>query len=223
MTASVTFAIVAAEVALRIFQPWWSDGWKMWRIDPVHARGLRANVRDALVHGHTREFAFRFSTNAQGLRMDAEVAPEPRPGHERILFVGDSFAFGYGVDQGRNFVDWLGARARDQDLPFDFVNAGYASGYTLDTEYLFTRENLDRLGPDHVVVVVCIANDLDDLASTRWRVWASWSARAKGRRRSRSCGIVSRSGSPPSTRSARRSARGRGPRGAVRAVLCDAA
>ncbi len=168
--ASLILVIGAAEIGLRGFAPWWSDQWKMWRIDPIYARGLKAEVRNARVHSHSGEFVFGFSTNKAGLRMDREVSPKPPAGRQRILFVGDSLTFGYGVDQGMTFVDLLDKRARRAGMPFDFVNAGFASGFTLDTEYLFTRETASQLNPDQVIVGVCIANDLQDMLLTRWRV-----------------------------------------------------
>jgi hypothetical protein len=170
VVASLLAVFVVAEVSLRVFAPWWSDQWKMWRLDPVYARGLRAGVQDARVHAHSGEFVFQFSTNAQGFRMDRDVPPRAPVDRERVVFVGDSFTFGYGVDQGMTFVDRFDTRAEEAHLPLDVVNAGFASGYTLDTEYLFTREMKNQLHPDRVIVGLCIANDLADLDSTRWHI-----------------------------------------------------
>lgn len=170
MPLGLVAGLLVSEGLLRAVAPQWSDAWKMWRMDPVYARGLRPDVRDAVVHGHSGEFAFRFSTNRQGLRMDREVSLEPAPGTRRILLVGDSFTFGYGVDQGETFADVLQASAHRTGQPVEVVNAGFASGFTLDTEYLFTREVGAHWLPRDVVVGVCLSNDLADLALTRWRM-----------------------------------------------------
>jgi hypothetical protein len=166
----VIVALLISELIVRIAAPAWCDQWKMWRRDPIYVRGLRANVRDAAVHGLTGEFAFRFSTNAQGLRCDHDlVSPKP-PGRVRCLVVGDSVTFGYGVDQGETFSDHA---QRALDPPGDrieVINAGFASGYTFDTEFLFTREVAGSWQPDVVVVGVCLSNDLSDLSTTRWNV-----------------------------------------------------
>ena len=70
--------LLLAELVVRTLLPQWSDQWKMWRIDPVYARGLKPSVEAAVVHGHSKEFAFAFSTNAQGLRMDTDLDPGRR-------------------------------------------------------------------------------------------------------------------------------------------------
>jgi hypothetical protein len=164
--------LVVAELVFRAAAPQWSDQWKMWRIDPIHAVGLRPNVRNATVRGVSGEFAFQFSTNAQGLRMDYELSAETVPGVKRILIVGDSFAFGYGVQQTESFPARLQELLDPSRRRIEVINAGFASGFTLDTEYLFTREIGSRWHPGSVVVGLTLPNDLDDLATTDWTVSA---------------------------------------------------
>ena len=88
LVGSLAASLLIAEAGMRWLAPWWSDQWKMWRIDELHARGLQRNVRDAIVRGHSGEFAFRFSTNAQGLRMDRDLPPGPARGPRRRRRVG---------------------------------------------------------------------------------------------------------------------------------------
>lgn len=162
--------LALTEGMVRLLWPEWSDQWKMWRLDPVYARGLRPSVRDAVVHGHSGEFAFRFDTNALGLRMDRELAAAKPSGTERILLVGDSFTFGYGVEQDETFARELQRRFDASGPPTEVINAGFASGFTLDTQYLFTREVAASWEPDAVVVGVCLDNDFEDLTRTLWRI-----------------------------------------------------
>jgi lysophospholipase L1-like esterase len=170
LALSTALCLVIAELVVRTLLPQWSDQWKMWRLDPVWALGLKAGVDTAVVHGHSREFAFHFRTNAQGLRMDADLAPTPAPGKQRALFVGDSFTFGYGVEQDESFTARLQQRFDARGEPVEAINAGFASGFTLDTEYLFTREQGASWQPSRVIAGVCLSNDLVDLGETRWRV-----------------------------------------------------
>ena len=163
-------SLLLAELVVRTFLPQWSDQWKMWRIDPVYARGLEPSVEAAVVHGHSNEFAFAFSTNAQGLRMDTDLDPDRRADQDRVVLVGDSFTFGYGVGQDETFAAEL-QRQLDRSGPAtEVINAGFASGFTLDTEYLFVREVASEWQPDQVVVGVCLDNDLSDLDQTLWQV-----------------------------------------------------
>jgi hypothetical protein len=164
--------VLIAELIFRAAAPQWSDQWKMWRIDPIHAVGLQPNVRNATVRGVSGEFAFQFSTNAQGLRMDYDLSVETIPGVKRILMLGDSFAFGYGVQQTQTFPAELQKLLDPTRHRIEVINAGFASGFTRDTEYLFTREIGGRWHPDSVIVGVTLPNDLDDLGTTAWTVSA---------------------------------------------------
>ena len=167
---SVSVTLLIGELVVRTFMPEWSDQWKMWRLDPIYAFGLQPNVRNATVHGLSKEFAFQFSTNAEGLRMDYDLSVRKSPGSRRIIFVGDSFTFGYGVQQKEVFSGEL-QRLLDPDRRrIEIINAGFAGGFTLDTEYLFTREVAAKWNPDLVLVGVCLSNDLDDLDITTWRI-----------------------------------------------------
>lgn len=168
--SAVSVTLLIAELVFRTLAPEWSDQWKMWRLDPIHAIGLQPNVRNATVHAVTKEFTFQFSTNAQGLRMDYDLSARGIPGGRRILLVGDSFTFGYGVQQNEVFSAQL-QRLLDPDRRrIELINAGFASGFTLDTEYLFTREVGAKWHPDLVIVGVSLPNDLDDLGTTTWSI-----------------------------------------------------
>jgi hypothetical protein len=168
--ASLAVSLVLCELVFRAVAPEWSDQWKMWRFNRVHVHGLQLNVRNALVHGISGEFAFRFSTNRQGLRMTYDLEIPKPPGRQRILLVGDSFTFGYGVEQDETFAAKLQERLDANRTRVEVINAGFASGFTLDTHYLFLREIGAAWGPDRTIVGICLSNDLDDLAKTKWRV-----------------------------------------------------
>jgi hypothetical protein len=168
--ASFALSLVVCELVFRAVAPEWSDQWKMWRPDPVHAHGLQLNVRDAVVHGLSGEFAFRFSTNRQGLRMGYDLAIPKPAGRERILLVGDSFTFGYGVEQDETFAARLQERLDPTRARVEVINAGFASGFTLDTHYVFLREVGAAWGPNRTIAGICLSNDFDDLAKTKWSV-----------------------------------------------------
>jgi hypothetical protein len=170
IAASLVASILVCELIFRTVAPEWSDQWKMWRPDPVHAHGLQRNVRDAVVHGISGEFAFRFSTNRQGLRLDYDVEIPKPPGKDRVVLVGDSFTFGYGVEQNETFATRWQERIDPRRERIELVNAGFASGFTLDTHYVFLREVGIALSPDRTVVGICLSNDLDDLGKTKWRI-----------------------------------------------------
>jgi hypothetical protein len=93
--------------------------------------------------------------NSLGLR-DIEPDGAPKP---TILFVGDSFVWGYDVEADERFTEEI-----RQALPgHRIVNAG-VSGYGTDQEYLLLQRLWDRIKPD-VVVLIYFQNDRFDNAT----------------------------------------------------------
>jgi hypothetical protein len=93
------------------------------------------------------------STNSLGLR-EEELSPvDTRP---TILFIGDSFTWGFGLPKRERFTDLLQAKHPDVRI----VNAGM-SGYGTDQELLLLTRLLPRLSPK-LVVAVPFENDLEN-------------------------------------------------------------
>jgi lysophospholipase L1-like esterase len=96
-----------------------------------------------------------------GLGLRGREVEEPKPaGVRRVLVLGDSFAFGVGVDEAHVFSSALDRRL-NAALPgvHEVVNLGVA-GYSTDQELLLLQRLGPRLSPDLLVLVVC-DNDLD--------------------------------------------------------------
>jgi hypothetical protein len=98
--------------------------------------------------------------NSLGLR-DVELGETSK---SSILFLGDSFVWGYDVEADERFTDIL-----QRDLPKKrIVNAGI-SGYGTDQEYLLLKRLWDRIRPSVVVLVFCTNNDrLDNSTNQRY-------------------------------------------------------
>lgn len=91
--------------------------------------------------------------NSLGLR-DVEHARTERP---TIMFVGDSFVWGYDVEANERFTDLLRA-----ELPgIEIVNAG-VNGYGTDQEYLLLDRVWNAFRPNVVVLNFTTTNDRDD-------------------------------------------------------------
>lgn len=94
--------------------------------------------------------------NSLGLR-DVEHDATPRP---TILFIGDSFAWGYDVQTKERFTELL-----RKDLPgVRIVNAGVV-GYGTDQEYLLLKRIWSVIKPDAVVLMFTVDNDRADNTS----------------------------------------------------------
>lgn len=100
-------------------------------------------------------FKAAFRTNENGLRGPA-VSMARMPGRQRVVVLGDSFAWGHGVPEGSAFCEVLARRMPDAE----FVNLG-VPGFDLRRE----RTWFERVGhayrPDVVIVALC-QNDIRD-------------------------------------------------------------
>jgi hypothetical protein len=91
-----------------------------------------------------------------------EGAAARTAGRPRVVMLGDSITFGYGVRDGETFSAVMESLAP----PLEVVNLG-VQGYGTDQELLkLEREGL-AYAPDVVVLNVCLANDLLDNAAAR--------------------------------------------------------
>ncbi len=102
-----------------------------------------------------RGLHYRMDINSIGLREDEVEIPKPR-GRKRVLVIGDSIAFGSGVEAGERFSDLLKHHLHGD---VDVVNAG-VPGWGNDQELLFYERDLRRLEPDVVVLQFTGNNDV---------------------------------------------------------------
>ena len=107
-------------------------------------------------HWNTVVQGVSVSTNEYGFRESAIEAKQP--GELRILVLGDSIAFGWGVDASRTFVRRLETRLGEAlNRRVRSINTGVAS-YNTEQEVAVLRRYYDVLVPDAVVLVV-VSND----------------------------------------------------------------
>jgi GDSL-like lipase/acylhydrolase family protein len=150
---AVAATVALAEVASRRLLPQWApeNGSRtFWGYDELLGWSHRPGASG--VHRHP-DFAARVEINAQGLR-DRDY-PEARvPGRCRMLVVGDSFTWGFGVQREEIWHERIEQRHPDWEI----VNAGVA-GYATDQELLYLERRGLALRPD-VVLLLFHPNDL---------------------------------------------------------------
>jgi lysophospholipase L1-like esterase len=111
------------------------------------------------------EFDTTVRINSRGYR-DDEFAAEKDDAF-RVVAVGDSFTFGWGVDANQTYASRLEEllSRRVPSRRIEVINAGFAAGYSPDTYYLYVKREGLALKPDLVVVGVYVGNDLDSAAA----------------------------------------------------------
>jgi hypothetical protein len=157
---AVVLTVGAAEAVFRIFIPreYASPLVHVW--DRQLALRQLPGARGRIV---TPEFTTEVRINSKGLR-DAERAYAKPPGRRRILCLGDSFTFGYGVDQSQAFAAKLeNLLIADEagSVGWEVINAGVPGTGTAHQLAYFQFEGY-RYQPDYVLLVFCGTNDFRD-------------------------------------------------------------
>jgi hypothetical protein len=156
LVASTGFALLLGEGSLRLlgWQPMYvsPERDQFWAYDPLLGWAQRPGQAGWF---ETAQFRTYVRINQQGLRDDEHTygRPDSRP---RILVLGDSFAWGYGVDEAERFSEHL-----ETALKAEVINAG-VSGYSTDQEWLWYRDEGVKYDVD-LVLLVLTGNDIGDV------------------------------------------------------------
>jgi lysophospholipase L1-like esterase len=161
---STTVSLLATEVILRSFYPRrtaevLSGAYPaMFKGSEVLPYRLRENYQGRLA---TVDFDTRVRINSLGYRgEDFTVAKNDA---RRVLVIGDSFTFGWGVNDQDTYPVRL-QRLLSEDAPgkrVEVINAGFAACYSPDTYYLYLKTEGLALEPDLIIVGLFVGNDLD--------------------------------------------------------------
>jgi len=162
---SLALLFLAGEGVLRL-APWWSGRSADLLFNPYRPDGrtgfaLRAGA-DAVQS--TSEYSVAVHVNALGLRGPERTVGKP-PNRARILVLGDSFAFGFGVAQDETFSAELERQLGERGLRVEVLSSG-VPGWSLDNELVYLRTQGFDLEPDLILLASC-ENDLSDLAWNR--------------------------------------------------------
>jgi lysophospholipase L1-like esterase len=154
VVVSILLTCSAGELFLRFF---FADRLKihedersiLYRYDQKLGWSLQQNL--------TRQFTgsktVMVRNNSRGFR-DIEHQPELKPG---IMFIGDSFVWGYDVEADDRFTEKL----RNLLPDWNIYNLG-VSGYSTDQELLLLKEQFEYYKPSIVFLVFCSYNDSID-------------------------------------------------------------
>jgi lysophospholipase L1-like esterase len=153
--AAVALALGALEVTLRLLDVRTASYHAIAGFtvnDPVLGWRLAPSRETTFQGAH---FAVHVSQNAEGLR-DRHYPYARDAGRRRILVLGDSVVWCWGVEQAACFTEQLESALSDTDV----INAG-VPGYSTAQEMLLYEREGRKYRPDLVILVV-VPNDLTD-------------------------------------------------------------
>lgn len=155
---SLLLSIAALELAIRMVDPL---GISYYELAGNYTRDKLAD--EQLVFRHKPSWATRYGDvrvtyNERGLR-DRPILPKA-PGEYRILALGDSVTFGWGVDQDKTFTARLESLLEERlHRPVRVINSGVGGYNTVQEMTYFKREGI-ALQPD-LVMLTYVQNDIE--------------------------------------------------------------
>ena len=154
--ASVIATLFLAEIAVRSLFP--SVALPAYRLLPSNDLHHISPSSSRMFHGQFDDTEVVVSTNADGLRSDYQ-AKSFATGNPRILVLGDSFTFGWGVNEVDAFPAVLEVQLRAAGYPrANVLNAGVVS-YSPYLEY----QLLKRIGKKYRPTIVLLFLDVTDV------------------------------------------------------------
>ena len=97
--------------------------------------------------------------NQHGLREREAIGPDKPPGEKRIVCLGDSFTFGWGIPEETCWVRLLEEQMRQAGTEVTTVNCGACGTVCADEYWWGLRNRFHVFQPDAVIVTLCL-NDL---------------------------------------------------------------
>lgn len=166
----VTLALFIAELITAKFSPQETLSFQKDESPKCFAKSeflpfkLKNSARCRFEH---EEFNHIANINSLGYR-GSEFSHQKTNSKFRILVVGDSFTFGHGVEDYQTYPARLENFLRESNSKIEVINAGYASGFSPDSYYLYLQEEGFKLMPDLVIMGFFVWNDIADLKETEW-------------------------------------------------------
>lgn len=174
LIGTTVVTLIAVEIGLRILNPW---GIEFFHTLPYHMQGMLDHPVLGYVHPRSTEYSLGknwVSLNSHGLR-DEEFQLAKPPDEKRVLVLGDSVAFGWGVSQGETFSDRMEELLQlKTSQKWQVINAG-VNGYNSEQEANWFR-NYGLLFKPDLVILVYVNNDVEPILDpnvTTWRRYPS--------------------------------------------------
>lgn len=157
--AGLCLALLLAETGLRQWRRYLanSDQLEPGFIRPDPKRGWKLSSGWTGRHQH-HDFDVRYTIGPDGYRVDPHLDTTAGAAAPLIAVVGDSYTFGFGVDDEETFTSLLNRGGSNR-----FLNFG-VPGYSTDQELLLIEDDVLARRPGTILLVVYLGNDLLDNA-----------------------------------------------------------
>jgi lysophospholipase L1-like esterase len=169
LVISALFSLALLEVGVRVLG---QDRFQVERPNPE--RAVFWHYDDLLGWKHLPTEEGRFSLadvdvevtiNGQGLR-DRSYSYQPPEGVFRIVVLGDSFVWGFGVEQDEIFTEIMEQSQNNLEV----INLGI-SGYSTDQEYLLLKQEGLKYNPQLILLMVFENDVADNTLSVNYHIY----------------------------------------------------
>lgn len=158
---SIFIAFVGIELFFRFYFSFLKQDYdiEMWR----YATKLKQSVEDLRSHQHKPNTEAMImgelvKINSKGLRDKEYVFEKPKADY-RILVLGDSITFGFGVSAEQRFSDLLSQKINANAKKVEVINTGVGN-YNTEQQLAYLKNEGLRYNPDEVLLAFYI-NDLE--------------------------------------------------------------
>jgi lysophospholipase L1-like esterase len=170
----IIFVLLGTEIFLRIFYPQRTYteaklfSFKCFEEGKYSWVQLAANKTCDLAYPETPSQKTKVKTNSLRLR-NSEVSVPSQDGAKRILFIGDSFTMGWGVNEADAYPRVIQnlLNQNNSNNKVETINAGFTaaepSGY-----YQYLKHYAFDLNPDIVIIGFYLGNDITGESDIRW-------------------------------------------------------
>jgi hypothetical protein len=158
----VSLAAVLAEAGLRLFLPQ-QEAMRFFASSERYGFELKKNFHQAYRYPGD-DFVMDVQTNSLGLRdREYDGSEFMRSGGMRVLLLGDSFAFGQGVNMPDHYGTKLEGILQGSGLAATVIKGG-APGWGTSQETLYAKDHFELFRPGIVVITFCGNDPGDDEA-----------------------------------------------------------
>ena len=154
---SCLFSVLFIEFSVRIFMPH-DDIAEWYQPHPKYHHTLKPDFYQQF-HYQSHDAVMTVQTDAAGFR---ELDAKETNGDEiKVLFLGDSFVFGYGLEIHTRIDSFLRVLAKEHGISLTTVNWG-VPGWGTSQETLYAADHLKDELPDILVLLFCNNDPAND-------------------------------------------------------------